>query len=67
MRDLTTTEIAKLAGRAGVRRIAVENFLGSLSTETPTQALGNLRADARDYGWNQATQSAIMAGIKRAS
>lgn len=68
MRNLTDTEIAKFAARKGVRKIAVENFLGTL--DLSIGARGNLRnmwQDARDYSWNSATQAAITAGIKLAS
>ena len=56
--------IEKLASRSGVRRVAVENFLGTLAiTEPRWTHEENLLRDARDYGWNAATQAAIERGI----
>lgn len=66
MRELTSAGINTLAARPGVRRIAVENFLGSMAEYGERAAVGNLRADAASYRWNSATQSAIAAGIKMA-
>jgi hypothetical protein len=37
---------------------------GTLGTMPTPDALGNLDQDARAYGWNAATVSAIRAGIK---
>jgi hypothetical protein len=67
MRKLTSEEIEKYANRKGVKRIAVENFLGTV-TANPTRsaALSNLYMDAGMYKWNSATLSAIEAGIKKA-
>jgi hypothetical protein len=65
MRNLTTEEIAKLAGRKGVRRIAVENFLASLSGNRLADGM-NAHADAASYGWNYATLGAIEAGLSLA-
>lgn len=61
---MKTIDIEKFAGREGVKRRAVENFLCSLSGGTKSEALGNLRQDARDYRWNAPTQKAISEGIK---
>jgi hypothetical protein len=61
---ITAQQIEVLASRKGVRRVAVENFLGSVG-----QAGGaanerrNLISDALAYGWNAATVSAISRGI----
>jgi hypothetical protein len=63
---LTATQIQELASRKGVRRTAVENFLTTLGNEGAAGERGarlNLAQDARDYGWNAATQSAIQRGI----
>jgi hypothetical protein len=63
-RPLTSAEIERFASRQDVRRIAVENFLGSLPPDVPKYGtLLNLRMDARLYRWSPATVSAIMAGI----
>lgn len=67
-RPLMGTEIDGFAARKGVKRIAVENFLGTMDVEqTPMAAhLINLESDARDYRWSAATKAAIKAGIKLA-
>jgi len=68
MRELTMVEIDKLASRAKVKKIAVENFLITLTSNPDTScALANLNMDARLYKWNAATQKAIRDGIKLAS
>lgn len=67
MRNLTSVEIDKLASRANVKRVAVENFLGTLFDSTAREAYHNLQADARSYKWNAATVRAIEAGITLAS
>jgi hypothetical protein len=57
--------IESLASLPGVKRIAVENFLGSLSPdESLSDALKNLCLDARSYKWNAATVKAITQGIE---
>ena len=66
MRDLTQNEIEGLASRPGVRRIAVENFLGTMG-ESRRDAEGNLSLDGRSYQWNAATMQAIRDGIRKAS
>lgn len=67
MKELSDTEIESLANRKGVKKIAVENFLGSLGNAGGIQAeLANLRSDAQSYKWNSATVKAIEAGIKKA-
>ena len=63
---LTSKTIAKLAARKGVRKNAVENFLGTLGFEGSagrSGALHNLYSDAKSYRWNCATISAIERGI----
>lgn len=63
VRHLTNEEIETLACKAGVKRIAVENFLGSLQLNSYMADAANLRADANVYRWNNQTVSAIMKGI----
>ena len=60
---LSSIEISKFASRSGVKKIAVENFLGSLGDLTLDQALGNVQLDAGLYRWNTPTVNAIRAGI----
>lgn len=64
VRELTSIEIEKLASRKGVKRIAVENFLGT-NTSNPDAfaARSNLYMDAGLYKWNSATVNAILKGI----
>lgn len=64
MRRLTTEEIEKFASRKGVRKIAVENFLGTL-TANPNRycAVQNVYLDQSLYRWNSATVKAILDGI----
>ncbi len=65
MRELKEEEIQKLASLKGVRKIAVENFLGTMGTDDQA-AKGNLWLDARSYNWNQKTISTILRGIEMA-
>ena len=65
MRELTNAEIAVYANRPGVRKIAVENFLGTMGTNA-IDAAGNLTMDAALYQWNVRTVTAIRAGIRKA-
>lgn len=51
--------------KAGINRTAVDNFLGTLDGLTASEAFGNLNADARSYGWNAATRTAISNGIAK--
>lgn len=67
LRSLTEKEITALAARPGVRKVAVENFLFSLDGLDYFSAACNLVQDARDYGWNAATQTAILMGIDLAA
>jgi hypothetical protein len=61
---LTPEKIQELANRKGVRRIAVENFLGTLGNEGGArEAKMNMYQDASGYKWNAATQLAILRGI----
>ena len=63
-RNLTSEEINHLASMKGVKRIAVENFLGTIDTESPIAAHRmNLNMDAGLYKWNSATVGAIQKGI----
>ena len=67
MRELTSDEIHALATRAEVRQLAVENFLGTMSPAIHWAAhIVNAFDDARFYGWNDATQTAVFDGIKLA-
>lgn len=62
---ITSEQIIQLASGKGVRRIAVENFLGTIETNPNERAATqNLYADAASYRWNCATQNAIRRGIK---
>lgn len=68
MRRLEKEEIEKLAERIGVKKIAVENFLMSMTNnESEKLARGNLFLDAQMYKWNGKTIKAISDGIKLAS
>jgi hypothetical protein len=61
---LPMEKIEELASRKGVRRVAVENFLMTISRDGPIDAhYANLQMDARLYNWNAATVAAIRAGI----
>jgi hypothetical protein len=64
MRKLTIEEITKLSSREGVKRIAVENFLMTV-TNNPSMvaAIENLKHDSKSYNWNTKTFDAIMDGI----
>lgn len=65
MAKLTNEHLDSLTSAKGVKKIAVENFLCSLSSEdTAMGASINLGSDARAYGWNAATVAAIKKGIK---
>lgn len=66
VRNLTNEEIAQFASGAGVKKIAVENFLSTMG-ENRYVAQQNMALDARLYKWNAATKNAIMKGIKYAS
>jgi hypothetical protein len=53
-----------------VRKIAVENFLMSMSWGdgmSASDAYASLELDAQAYGWNVATQEAVRQGIALAS
>lgn len=65
MRKLTSEEIEGFASRSGVKRIAVENFLMSMGTDS-FNATNNMCQDALVYHWNGKTTQAIMAGIQLA-
>lgn len=66
MAKLDAAKIEKLASRKGVKRVAVENFLGTMDGSNKSDAWWNLRADAKSYGWNDATVKAISDGIASA-
>jgi hypothetical protein len=61
---ITREQIHSLASGAGVRKIAVENFLGTIEGVSKLEASMNLAQDARDYKWNAATRAAITRGIE---
>jgi hypothetical protein len=62
-RHLTNEEIEILASKPGVKRIAVENFLGSLQSNSYAADVANMQMDAGMYRWNAQTVSAITKGI----
>jgi len=62
--SLTFDRIRELAVGEGVRKIAVENFLGTLAGSTEDEALSNLVLDAKSYRWNAVTVRTIQAGIR---
>ena len=67
MRKLTAEEIEKLAMRKGVKKIAVENFLMTVTNNANERdAWMNLEMDARLYKWNVKTVRAIGDGIQLA-
>lgn len=56
--------IKKQASKQGVKRIAVENFLGTIDMNmSKMEHMANLSSDAADYKWNTATVGAIRTGI----
>jgi len=59
---LTSQQIEKLASGKNVKRIAVENFLSSLSGNKSAD-FENCKMDAMLYKWNAATVTAINKGI----
>jgi len=63
---LTSEEIQKFASRKGVRKIAVENFLGTIDTDYDTRVgcIMNCHMDAELYKWNRPTVIAIESGIR---
>jgi hypothetical protein len=66
-RKLTSKEIETLASLEGARKIAVENFLGTLPSHTTrSEDLANLAMDAKLYGWKLYTVDAIMKGVNLA-
>jgi hypothetical protein len=56
-------ELALLTAREGVRKIAVENFCGTLEGMTYGEAMANMEMDARLYNWRPTTKNAIKVGI----
>ncbi len=63
---LAAERIKELASREGVKRIAVENFLGTLGGLSRDEARANLEQDTKAYRWNTATGRAIQQGIEEA-
>ena len=67
MRKLTGKEIEKLAMRKGVKKVAVENFLMTVTNNANERnARMNLNMDAQLYKWNAKTINAISVGINLA-
>ena len=63
-RELDSGEIRALATGADVKRVAVENFLGTIDVELELDAhVDNMHLDAALYRWNRATQNAILRGL----
>lgn len=63
-RELTSAEIETLASGTNVKRVAVENFLGSIDvTMAKWEHECNLRTDAISYRWNTPTTNAIKKGL----
>ena len=63
-KQLTNEQITKLASKPKVRKVAVENFLGTLFPgPTMQDHLYNLQMDAGLYKWNAPTVAAIREGI----
>ncbi len=62
---LTPEQVEGFASRPGVKRVAVQNFLGSLTSGNSNRsgAISNLFKDAKQYNWDMATVDAIQAGI----
>lgn len=52
MRRLTGNEIEEFADRPGAKKIAVENFLGSMGTDL-TEIMRNVAYDIKLYNWNK--------------
>jgi len=58
------SKIQKLAGRSGVKRIPVENFLSTIgANDDENIAMMNFEMDSSMYNWNGQTQKAILEGI----
>lgn len=62
MLPLSASEIELFSKRRGVKKLAVENFLGSLYG-TRQDCINNAWFDSKSYRWNEATQRAILEGI----
>lgn len=64
MRKLTIQEINDLVNRPGVKSVAVENFLLTVTeNKSIVAALLNLEKDRRLYRWNEETVNVIQEGI----
>lgn len=66
MKNLTAGRIEVLASLPGVKRIAVENFLGTMGDvdhSTYEGIMANAQMDAMLYKWNKETVRAILRGI----
>lgn len=62
MRKLSAEEIGKITAHPGVRKVAVENFLGTMGDDSDV-AYANLELDAKLYRWSAETENAILIGI----
>lgn len=66
-RHLTGPEIEELAGSRKAKRIAVENFLGTMDPALSADThRANMYMDADLYQWNSVTRIAILTGIAMA-
>lgn len=63
-RQLSYAEVGRLSSRKGVKKVAVENFLLTISEFNDYRdACMNLEYDSRLYNWNMGTVNAIQDGI----
>ena len=61
---LSSKTIETLASKEKVRKIAVENFLGTANKSLPKEShLMNLQMDQQLYKWNPQTVNAIKKGL----
>ena len=67
MRQLTESEIERLASRPGVRKTSGENFLATMGDYGELAARANLKRDGKMYQWSPATVAAIEDGIRMAT
>jgi hypothetical protein len=61
---VTLNRIQELANQEGVRKVAIENFLGTLGDMTENEAMANLVQDAKVFRWNTLTIRVIQQGIR---
>ncbi len=60
---LTAAQIEEFAARKGVKRTAVENFLGTVHGLTHQEAVANCVQDARSYRWSPETSGTIREAL----